>query len=270
VTIKLKLNLSNEIENIKLKEYIPSSWEVIKISKNAILKKSTNQYNIIEYSLSGKNFDLFYKLKSPDVSIRPENYKFKTNLGSYDIEENTVQVYKIIPLPIKLKINPAKYTNNPKKFSKVSKTLPLISQDKNLTVALYSKTLLQSESLELQNFTSLYFFNKKFDYLKSYQIQTTLNSTEYKKIIMEYKINKNFLEKNDYKEITFFEKYKGKLLKITGAVVSLNGNEIRYKFESDKESSEIFILAEKNHLTILDKIINFLHKLKFWQKHTLN
>ncbi|MBS3088084.1 hypothetical protein J4226_05825 [Candidatus Pacearchaeota archaeon] len=83
-------------------------------------------------------------------------------------------------------------------------------------------------------------------------------------MVFEYEINKTFLEENNYKEIGFFEKNAGKFLKITGGVIGTTENTIKYRFESEDPLDEIFILAEKNSLTIFDKILNFLDKLKFW------
>jgi len=106
--------------------------------------------------------------------------------------------------------------------------------------------------------------DRRFDYLKSYLVQTTLNSSEKGRVIIEYKTNKTFLEENDYKEIGFFERYKDKFLRITGAVISSSGNTVQYRLESEQAPSEIFIFAEKNSITFLDRFLNFLDKLKFW------
>ncbi len=263
-TVNLQATLSHNVENIQLKEYVPSSWQIIETSNNATIEISTPKYNIITWQVTGNNFSFDYKVKAPEVGFRPNNYNFQTELDRYVLDEKTIQVYRFVPLPIKPKNYGGGYMYIPKYKSKVSQIEPLIYKEKDLTAALYSKAPKQQESLDLSSFINKESFDRKFIYLKSYQVQTTLNSSESGKMIMEYIANKTFMQKNNYKEIAFFEKHEEKFLRITGAVISSSENEVQYRFESSKAPSEIYIFAEKNSLTFLDKALNFLESLKFW------
>jgi len=263
-TITLQARLSHEVEGIQLKEYVPSSWEISNISNNGVAQFSTPQYNVITWQVNGDNFTFSYQIKSPKIKSRPEEFVFKTQLDKNEINEAKVEVYKFIPLPITPKPYLGGWCFNPKNFSKVSEIFPLIFKDKGLTAALYSSQPIEQSAFNLLDFLSTEKFDRQYDYLKSYQVQTTLNKTEQGKMVFEYEINKTFLEENNYKEIGFFEKNAGKFLKITGGVIGTTENTIKYRFESEDPLDEIFILAEKNSLTIFDKILNFLDKLKFW------
>lgn len=263
-TIKLKGTLSHSVENIKIQEYVPTSWEIQNVSNNATIEESTPEYNIITWQVNNNTFDFNYKVKATEVGFWPEYFTFKTTIDNHVLKENQIQVYKFIPLPIIPKKNKGGWVYNPKFYSKVSEIFPLIYQEKNFIAALYSNGSLEQESLNLQNFLYEGKIDRKYVYLKSYQVQTTLNQSSKGKMIMEYKANKTFLDQNDYKEIVFFERQDAEFLKITGAIIESSDNEIQYRFESEKSPSEIFIFAEKNSLTFLDKILNLWDKIKFW------
>ncbi len=264
-TIKLQATLSNKIENIPLKEYVPSSWSITDISNNGNIEESTPQYNVITWQVTGNNFSFSYKAKAPKVGLfKPKQFTFKTILDKYNLEENQIKVYKFFPLPIKPSPYIGGWGYNPKIFSKVSEQFPLFFKNRGLTVALYSSKSIEQSSFDLLDFFYDGKFDRRYKYLKSYHIQTTLNSTEKGKMIIEYKTNKTFLKENNYKKIALFEKHKDKFIKITGAVIDSKDDIIQYRFETEKSPSEIYIFAEKNSLTILDKILNFLDRLKFW------
>ncbi len=263
-TISLQASLSHKLENIQLKEYVPVSWQVSNISSNGTIEKYTSYYNVITWQVNGDGFNFNYKIKAPEIGFIPEEFSFKTQVDEHTLEENKIKVYKLIPLPPKSKTSHGGYVYTPKKLSKVSPGQALISQKEDLIAALYSTLPLQQGSFDLSSFIYDGKLDRKFYYLKSYQVQTTLNSTEKGKIIMEYSANKTFIEENDYKEIGFFEKHAGKFLRITGAVVASDRNTIHYRFESNESPSEIYILAEKNSLTILDRILNFWDSVKIW------
>jgi hypothetical protein len=262
-TINLKGELSSSVENIKLKEYIPKSWEISEISNNGILQSSTLEYNVITWEITGDNFNFNYKIKSPDVGLIPEHFAFKTIIDEHELDSSTVQVYKILPLPLKPKILSG-YVYSSKQLSKVSQELPLVFTSDSLSSALYSKKPKEDAAFNLLEQLYNGKLEKNLDFIKYYQIQTTLSPDERGKIVFEYEINKTLLKEKDYKEIGFFESKGGSLLRITGGVISSNENSIKYRFESDSPLDEIFILGEKNQRNIWNKILTFLSKIKFW------
>lgn len=262
-TINLQANLSHPIENIPLKEYVPTLWEISNVSDNGIVEFSTPQYNVITWQVIGDNFNFSYKIKAPEIRLIPQDYIFKTQIDQYNLDETTVQVYRFIPLPFEQKTYKGEYTYIPEQLSKVSQGLPLIFKEQGVTAALYSTIPLQQGSFNLLNFLYKGKIDRQFDYLKSYQIQTTLNSTEQGKLILEYKTNKTFLKENNYKEIIFFEKYKENFSKITSTVTTSNDDTLKYRFESKKLPYEIFILAEKNSINTWDKILIFWDRVIF-------
>ena len=263
-TITLLGNLSSPVENIPLKEYIPSSWELLEISNNGIIEPSTSEYNLITWEVTGENFNVSYKTKAPNVGFWPKNFIFKTQIDKHNLSEEEVQVYKIIPIPFIPKSSGGGFTYTPKQLSKVSPEYPLIFEEDSLTSALYSTTPKEEAAFTLLDFLYDGKIDRRFDLLKSYQIQTNLNSSEKGKIVFEYKINKSLITERDYKEIGFFERHKDKFLKITGGVISIDGDIIKYRFESENPPSEIFILAEKNSITFWAKILNLWDKIRFW------
>lgn len=260
-TISLQADLSHKVENIQLQEYVPTSWEISNISNNGTLQESTPQYNVITWQVTGNNFSVSFKAHAPETGIVPKHFTFKTQIDQHDLIENTIQVYKIIPIPHKPRSSGGGYVYHPKKVSKVSPILPLIIEEPGLIAALYSKIPKEQGSFDLLSFLYEGKIDRKFDYLKSYQVQTTLNSTERGKMIIEYDANKTFIEENDYKEIGFFKRHENKFLRITGAVISSDADTIKYRLESEESPSEIFILAEKNKMTFWDKILNLWDKI---------
>lgn len=265
-TISLKTKLSHPVEKISLKEYVPSSWEISNISNNATVKFSTPEYNVITWELNGKDFEFSYKAKAPKIKFWPEYYNFETTIDNQNLSQNKVQVHKIFPIPYKQASSggggSAAY--KPKELSKVSPEFPLIFEEDDLSSALYSNIPKEEEAFNLLSFLYEGKLDKNFDFIKYYKVQTTLNPNEKGKMVFEYEVNKTLLDENNYKEIGFFEKQKGKFLRITGGVIASNEDSIKYRFESEEPLDEFFILAEKNKTSLWNKILNILNKAKFW------
>jgi hypothetical protein len=267
IQISLKGKLSSSVSNLEFKEYIPTEFEITSISNNGRVESSTSNYNVIIWDLSGSNFNFKYTVL-PSLS---GDFLFISELEGNILEETTTTVYNYIP-PFFHKggsgssggassqFPPFKYI--PKNFSKVTENFPLIIKDENVIVAFYSKILKEKASFNLFKFIYEGNFNRTFKYIKSYTIETNMNSSERGKIKFEYEVNKTFLEKNDYKDIKFFTRKNGEFSPITGRAVSSKNEIIKYEFESDEPLSEFFIFAEKSKLSFRDKLMNWIDR--FW------
>ncbi|MCD4771336.1 hypothetical protein K8R30_02865 [archaeon] len=265
--ISLKGKLSSEVSNLEFKEYVPIEFEITSISNDGRVESSTSNYNVIIWDLSGSNFNFEYTI-SPSIS---GDFSFISELENNILEETTTTVYNYVP-PFFQRSNsgnsggasskslPFKYI--PKNFSKATKNFPLIIKDEDVRVAFYSKILKEKASFNLFKFIYEGNFNRSFKYIKSYTIETNMNSSERGKIKFEYEVNKTFLEKNDYKNIKFFTRKKGKFSPITGRAISSENEIVKYEFESDEPLSEFFIFAEKSKLSLKDKFMNWFDK--FW------
>lgn len=267
LSVSLQANFSHEVENISLKEYVPKSWEIVNISNSAVVENYGTEKKVITWKISGTNFTINYKIKVPESGIDSGYYNFRTQFDEYILDESQVQIYRIVPSPFKPKPQEEDWFYIPEYYSKVSRDLPLFYQEGNFTAALYSNHSLNSESLNLEPYNFQGMINRIYVYIKAYRIQTTLNSTESGKMVMEYLINKTFLEKNDYKKIVLFKKEGDSLVKITGEIIASNEDQIKYRFESDDAPAEIIIFAEKKSLSFKDRILNFLDKIGFWKNN---
>jgi len=266
IKISLKGELSSEVSNLEFKEYVPIEFKVTSISNNGRVESSTSNYNVIIWGLSGSNFNFEYSI-SPSVI---GDFSFISELEGNILEETSTTVYNYIP-PFFNKGGsggsggtsfsrpPFKYV--PENFSKVTGNFPLIIKDEDVKVAFYSKILKEKASFNLFKFIYEGNFNRTFKYIKSYTIETNMNSTERGRIKFEYEVKKTFLEKNKYKDIKFFTRKNGKFSPITGRAISSEGETTKYEFESSEPLSEFFIFAEKSKLSLKDKLMNWIDKL---------
>jgi len=260
--INLNLELSYKVRGVELKEYVPSSWEILEISNNGTLKKFSSKYNVIIWNLNGKKFDFNYKVKSPSVGIWPKHFTFKTELEEYLLGEKSIQVYKFIPLPMEEIIDKGGWVYNPQKYSKVSEVFPMLFRDEGLTAALYSSQPMNKEAFDMKSVLLKKKIDRKYVYLKSYQVRTTLNETESSKFALEYKTNKTFLEKNNYRSIEFFKEDAKGLVQVENVTVSLEEKDnIKYSLELEFTPDYIYIFAEKKSLTFWDKVVNLWYKI---------
>ena len=267
--IKLQIKLSQKIENVYLKEYIPKMFEVYDISSSGQLDESNPDYNMITWKVSGKNIDVSYRIKSLKLGTQ----EFFTELGGELISQSSVKVPTIIPTQKennggssssskKKNIIPPKiYKYIPENFSLSSPTNPLIAKQGNLLVALYPNLFKLKSSIDLYEFLYDGFYDRRLDYLKSYNILTNLNSTEKGKMLFEYEINKSDLESKNYKDIKFYSNNNGIFSPLTGRVVYSDDNSVKYSFESNESISKLFIFGEKQKLELRDKIIIFIEKV---------
>lgn len=263
-TINLAGTLSSPVKNIELKEYIPNSWQVSEISNNGKLQYSTPEYNVITWEVNGENFNFNYKIKSPEVGLIQKSFTFKTFLDENSLDETTIQVYKIILVPFASSPSSSNHVYIPEKFSKVSPDLPLVFTSQNLSSALYSKEPKQNQALSLIESNYKGKLNKNFDLIKYYQVQTTLPPEEREKMAFEYKTEKDFLEKNNYKEIGLFKLKEDKFIKISKGESAQKEDSIIYRFESSEPLNEFFILAEKNKTSFWKKFLSIISKINFW------
>jgi hypothetical protein len=259
ITITINLELSNEIKNLKLTEYIPSNFQIIS-AKEAKISKSTKDYNKIEWQVSGKKISLEYKIKAPKVSIGKNSYETITELESEIISKEILQVKKLIPIP-NSKSQTSNYKFTPTTFSKVSSEYPILTYNEELTAALYSNESKESEAFEIEEFNSPFKINRSYIYLKSFQVKTTLPQEEQKIFKLEYEISNEEYKKEDWKNIVFFTKKGNEIIKIPSTSIP-GKNEQAIIFSLESEPLDNFhIFAEKKHLSLWDKIIIFFSKL---------
>ena len=108
----------------------------------------------------------------------------------------------------------------PKNFSKVTPKYPIIKKIDGLTLALYSNYPNEKAAFDLFKFTYNGYYDRTLDYIKSFSVETTLNSSEKGNMKFEYKVNKTFLEDNNYKDIKLKTRKNKKFFTITGGVIS--------------------------------------------------
>ncbi|HIG94038.1 MAG: hypothetical protein QT05_C0012G0004 [archaeon GW2011_AR13] len=215
VTMSLALNLSNDVDGVLLKEYVPIEWSIMDAGFG-IIKDFDSNYNLIEWNLSGKNFTFDYIVKSPDVGIFQQEFLFGTNLEYEILNEENILVYKVVPVSLpKFSFSsdssegssgwgrpPAKKNESSK--NQISPSHPLVIDLNDSFVkrlVIYPKTEMIVENFNLDS----YFKENLIDGLiQIYSYDSSLIQDNFEKVGVEFKISKDFLLKNNFEKINLY------------------------------------------------------------------
>lgn len=267
-TVSIQGELSSNVSNLEFKEYVPIEFEISSVSSFGKIEPSTSTHNMIIWNFSGKTFNFEYSIL-PSIT---GDFSFISELENNLLGKKSVKVCNFVP-PISSGGGNGnggysswghshKYT--PKNFSKVTEIFPLIKEDEDITVAFYSKVFKERASFDLFKFIYEGTFDRTLDYIKSYAIETNMNSSEKGKMKFEYEINETELEGNNHKDIEVYGRKNGRFFSITGGVISSENGMIKYGFESPEALTEFFIFAKKSKLNIREKLQITIDKIWFY------
>ena len=86
----LILNLSDRIEGLELKEYVPMDFEILET--NGRIEEYSETHNLIIWNVSGKDIEEKYVVKAPRINFFPREYIFRTELENELINESEIIV----------------------------------------------------------------------------------------------------------------------------------------------------------------------------------
>ncbi|MGD9276786.1 MAG: hypothetical protein PVJ67_06465 [Candidatus Pacearchaeota archaeon] len=203
VNMKLGLNLSNEVSGFLLKEYVPSSWEVLD-SGSGELKSFNENYNLIVWNVSGEDIFVNYSVESPKIGFRPQEFLFKSELENLVLNEEEILVKRFFSFFSK-KNSFSFYKMISENAVRVDEGHPLVfdSDDKLIHGGVFVNKKINNAKFKIyeSGFLSPY---RNLEIVKGYSVLTNLGWSDVEKVSFELKVKKkDDLEKD---KLEFFVK----------------------------------------------------------------
>lgn len=202
INVVLSINLSDEITNMQLKEYVPKTWEILDLGGGE-LKEYSESHNIIVWNVSGKSIIKSYKIKSPKINILPSSFIFISELEDIGLSNQSVYVKNLIPFfykEYKLIYRKIRKTI----YSRISPDRALVFKLKNNginQIALFPKKQLENVEFSLEN---NYSNDELNNVMYSYLINTNIKKSDIDNIIVEFYVNKSLLKENNYYNVSMY------------------------------------------------------------------
>jgi hypothetical protein len=258
IEISIEINLSENVKDINLIEYIPIDWKLLK--HEGELKRHSSSHNILIWNVSGKNIIKNYTLLSPSKKLTPRKYVFKTQFDKKIINKSNIKVQGYLPfLPRKKKLRGGSSTRID--FNMVSSSKPIVLNNYSDIdkIAVFPNISKDNVEFGLINYSSSSEIKNILDY---YLFDTDLAQDEIQKVFLQLALNKTYLQKKGYNNISLYGLQDGKWIKY-------NNN----YFESNKKLGykgylppiQGFAIAGEDKKGIISlffkKIINFIKNL---------
>jgi hypothetical protein len=202
INVTLKINLSHNIENLELIEYVPISWNIIDPNGGEV-KSYSETHNQIIWNVTGKNIFISYKVRAPKINFFPKKYFFRTELEDHILGENEAVVTNIFPFFIF-----DEYINFRKikkiTYSSISPERPLVI--KPLDSEIKRVVIYPNKALKNVDFVLIkdYPDDEIDEALGYYMFYSDLKKEDISKILIELKIKKEMMQENNYDNITFY------------------------------------------------------------------
>ena len=196
INIDLNLNISDYIENLELKEYVPVDWEILDAGGGNI-KEYSDSHNVIIWNVSGREIKKSYKIKAPIIRFFPQKYHFRTELENKEINEEEFRVYRWFWFfPFKHEIK--EFTKKNRKFYfRVSPSKPIVLNLKGgiSKIAIFPKKKIDKTEFGLEKCPENKNIKKiEGDVLECYTFNTNLGQADIEKVYV--KINKIVFNKH--------------------------------------------------------------------------
>jgi hypothetical protein len=225
VNMGLIVNLSHSVEGLELKEYVPVEWEIL--NTDGEIKEHSDTHNMITWNISGKDIIKKYKVKAPRVWFFPEKYIFRTELENQVLNEEEVIVswwVWFFPREGEIAFKQLKK----KTYSRVMPSRPLVVKPKGSEierVVIFPNKNLKNVDFVLIKEES----NDIGDLINSYSFESNIENKDVDEILIEFKIEKEFLQEKSYESISLY--YLGSEGGWKQGVLNETGieNEIHYK-----------------------------------------
>ncbi len=209
IEVSINIKLSEHVKNINLIEYIPIKWKILK--HKGELKRYSSSHNILIWNVSGKNIIKNYTLLSPSKKLTPRKYVFKTQLDKKIINKSNIEVQGYLPFfPRKKKLRGGSSTRID--FNMVSSSKPIVLNNYSGIdkIAVFPNKSKQKSEFGLINYSSNSEIKNILDY---YLFDTDLSKDEIQKVFLQLSLNKTYLQKKGYNNISLYGLQDGKWIK---------------------------------------------------------
>ncbi len=263
VSMKLSLNLSHEVENFQLKEYVPVEWKII--SSEGEITSYSPAYNLIAWNVSGKAISKNYTVLAPKINLFPKKYIFRIELENQLLKEEEITVYRLFSFfPFSLaREKPLSMPAGKNFYSFASSSNPIVLRPKQgeiVRAAIFPKRILKNVEINLINQS----FNENnldsnYNVLNYYLLETNIQEEDINTTLLEFKLNKSEIYKKGYENVSLFfssDIGEGGWKKASLEIFDENKNEVYYR--SFVNGKRILILGVKKE-GFFNKISNLFN-----------
>jgi hypothetical protein len=211
VNMKVSLNLSHNVENMQLREYVPVEWKIV--SSEGKVTSYSPEYNLIVWNVSGRAINKDYTALPPKITIFPKKYIFRTELENELLKEDEIIVYRLFSF-FSFFSSSSDFGNHlfmntsRNSYSFASSSKPIVLRPKQgeiIRAAIFSKRILKNVNMDLRNQSfNENLPNSSYNVLSYYLFETDIKEEDIDKILLELKINKNMLNQNGYRNVSLF------------------------------------------------------------------
>ena len=225
VNMTLDLNLSDDVENLELREYVPVDWEILDDSLD--VKRYSPTHNVIIWNVSGSNIRKSYLVQAPSISFLPYKYIFRTELEDEALNEEEVTVYRAFYI-LALGKRVQKFDFNFSFKNRISPSKPLVINNKGHldTIAVFPKLKLNDVYLILRNYN---FDDELENSLGYYAFDTNIKKSDIDKMYSEIRIEKSLLETRGFTGINLYL-YDGEWKQLEVNISQEDSKHLNYKF----------------------------------------
>ncbi len=239
VKISLNLDLSNEVEGLVLKEYVPVDWEIVNAGGGSV-EPYSESHNLIAWVVDGQGKDFTYVVKSPDVGFISSKYIFESELEDLPISGDKVTVYKYFSFIYKNEdFITSNFVRDVKRVLALDK--PIVLNDYGFvdTLAVFGNNFEKNVNLELNRFDEI---DLDKELVGGYEVKSNLKEEDVDHFFVRLKVNESLGEGSyayifDGKEWNIFvpsyEKREGESIIYEGEVENLE----KIALVKDKEES---------------------------------
>jgi hypothetical protein len=200
VEVLIEVNLSHEVDDFELKEYVPKEWKITDCDGK--IRDYSDSHNVIVWKVSGKEIIKNYKFKSPEVFFFPKKYFLKSELENKKINEEELIVYRLFSF-WSFKSDSDFKSLEKKIYSRVQpgKALVVKPKNKSLTLAgIYPNNTIKNVWFEIKELQA------DIDGgIECYSFDTNIHKKDIEKIFLEFKVDKKLAEKYEKLNVHFFD-----------------------------------------------------------------
>ncbi|HKL23429.1 MAG TPA: hypothetical protein VJ895_01625, partial [Candidatus Nanoarchaeia archaeon] len=90
--VELSGNLSENVSGVEFREYVPVEFDISSISNGGVVEISNSDYNVIVWSVEGKEFYFDYTISPNTLG----DFYLMSEFGGNLLEENSLNVYRVV------------------------------------------------------------------------------------------------------------------------------------------------------------------------------
>ena len=243
VRVDAKLNLSDYVNGLELKEYVPVEWRII--NSTGRVEEYSESHNVVIWNITGQDVIREYYVNSPWVLFFPKRFVFRTELGDHVLSEGEVIVYRWFWF-FYTGGNFLNRVNNRGLMTDISPIKPLVLYNQGIidTIAIFPKKRVRDVEFELRPYEG----EEISDVIEAYEFYTNLEKHEIKKIYLEFKISKDKF--SDYESWKLFV-FDDLLQEVSITHFKEDENYFYYKLFLESTKGIAFVGEKKKFLGII-------------------